>query len=74
MSTAKVVYALDTASIAMSTGGTFTIHRGQKYTTDMQVYREQPQWFSDDPLTGMEDASVEQATAGPGERRNARRG
>ncbi|HZN76022.1 MAG TPA: hypothetical protein VFC00_30695 [Micromonosporaceae bacterium] len=70
----KVVYAIDTASVALSTGSTFTIHRGQKYSTALQVYREQPQWFSEDPLTGMDDAPVEQATATPGEKRNARRG
>ena len=70
----RVVYAVETATVALTTGDTFTIHRGQKYSTDLQVYREQPNWFSDDPLTGMEDAPVEQATAAPGERRNARRG
>lgn len=70
----KVVYAIDTASVALSTGGVFTIYRGQKYSTDLQVYREQPGWFSEDPQTGMEDGPVEQATANPGERRAARRG
>lgn len=70
----KVVYALETASVALSTGGVFTIYRGQKYSTDLQIYREQPGWFSDDPQTGMEDGNVETATATPGERRSVRRG
>ena len=70
----SIVYAVDTASIALTTGGTFTVHRGQKYDTSLQVVCEQPGFFSDDPQTGMEDAPVEQATAAPGERRTARRG
>ena len=69
-----VVYAVETASVALTTGDIFTIHRGQKYSTDLQVVRERPGFFSDDPQTGMEDAPVEQATAAPGERRNVRRG
>lgn len=70
----KVVYAVETASVALSTGDIFTIYRGQKYDSSLQVVREQPGWFSDDPETGMQDAPVEQATAAPGERRNTRRG
>jgi hypothetical protein len=70
----KIVYAVDTATVALTTGETFTIHRGQKYTSDLRVVREQPGFFSDDPQTGMEDAPYEAATAVPGERRNARRG
>jgi hypothetical protein len=71
---ANVVYAVETATVALRTGDTFTIHRGQKYSTALQVVREQPGFFSDDPQTGMEDGPVEQATSAPGERRNVRRG
>lgn len=74
MSATGVVYATETASVALSTGDVFTIHRGQKYSTSLQVVRERPGWFSDDPQTGMEDGPVEQATATPGEKRNTRRG
>lgn len=70
----RIVYAVDTATVALTTGDTFTIHRGQKYDADLQVVREQPGFFSDDPATGMRDAPVEQATAAPGERRSTRRG
>jgi hypothetical protein len=70
----SIKYAVETATVALTTGDTFTIHRGQKYSDNLQVVREQPGFFSDDPNTGMEDAPVETATANPGERRNARRG
>lgn len=70
----KIVFAVETATVALTTGDTFTIHRGQKYDAALQVVREQPGFFSEDPQTGMEDAAVETATAAPGERRNARRG
>jgi hypothetical protein len=70
----SIVYAVETASIALTTGGTYTVHRGQKYSDALQVVREQPGFFSEDPQTGMEDGPVETATATPGERRNARRG
>lgn len=70
----KVVYAVETASCALTTGGIFTIYRGQKYSSDMQVVRDHPGFFSDDPQTGMDEGPAEQATATPGERRNARRG
>lgn len=74
MPTDDVVYAVETATVALTTGSTFTIHRGQRYATNLQVVREQPGFFSDDPRTGLEDAPVEQATAAPGERRSTRRG
>lgn len=70
----NVVYALETVAVPLTTGDIFVIHRGQKYSAALQVVREKPGWFSDDPQTGMEDAPVEQATSVPGERRNARRG
>jgi len=70
----SIVYAVDTATVALTTGDTFTIHRGQKYDSNLQVVREQPGFFDADPQTGMEDGAVETATATPGERRNARRG
>jgi hypothetical protein len=69
----KIVYALETAAVGLTTGDIFTIRRGQKYSSDLQVVRERPGFFSDDPQTGMEDGPVEQATAAPGERRNTRR-
>lgn len=70
----KIVYAVDTATVCLTTGDTFTIHRGQKYDAELQVVREQPGFFSEDPQTGMEDGPVETATAAPGERRSVRRG
>jgi hypothetical protein len=70
----NIVYAVETATVALTTGDTFTIHRGQKYDAALQVVREQPGFFSDDPQTGMEDGPVEQATNAPGERRSTRRG
>lgn len=70
----SIVYAVETAAVALTTGDTFVVHRGQKYDTNLQVVREQPGFFSDDPATGMEDSAVETATATPGERRNTRRG
>jgi hypothetical protein len=70
----SIVYAVETATVALTTGDMFTVHRGQKYSDSLQVVREQPGFFSDDPATGMEDAPVEQATNAPGEKRNARRG
>lgn len=69
----KVVFAVDTAAVALTTGEICNIYRGQRYTDDMRVVREQPGFFSEDPQTGMEDAPVEQATAAPGERRSTRR-
>lgn len=69
----NIVYAVETATVALTTGDTFTIHRGQKYDAELQVVREQPGFFSNDPSTGMQDAPVEQATAAPGERRSTRR-
>jgi len=74
MHMSNIVYAVETATVALTTGDTFTVHRGQKYSAGLQVVREQPGFFSDDPQTGMEDGPVETATSAPGERRNARRG
>lgn len=71
---ANVVYAVETAAVALTTGEIFNIYRGQRYTDDMRVVRERPGFFSDAPDTGMESGVVEQATSAPGERRNARRG
>ena len=71
----KVVCSVDTAAVAVSTGGIVTIHRGQRYDPGARVVGEQPGFLSDDLRTGMEGTPAEQTTtAAPGERRSARRG
>lgn len=71
---AGVVYANETASVAMPTGEVVTIHRGDHYPTDHPVVLRCPGFFTTDARVGMVDADVEQMTAAPGERRTVRRG
>lgn len=60
------------------------VHVGEHYPADDPVVKAMPDAFSPDPRYGvqwtgppppeMAEAPVEQATAGPGEKRNVRRG
>jgi hypothetical protein len=70
----NVVYALDTATVAMPSGEQITIRKGEPYPEDHPVVVRCPGFFSDDTVYGMHARDVEQATAAPGERRNVRRG
>jgi hypothetical protein len=80
-----VVFAVETRHV----GNGLTVHKGQHWPVTDPVVEAYPALFSTDPRYGLvfspnavppemsippdEEASVEQATAGPGERRNARR-
>jgi hypothetical protein len=66
---ADVVYATETASVALPDGGMVTIHEGKPYATNHPVVLRCPGFFSADPVHGIE-RSVETATAVPGERRS----
>lgn len=79
-----VVYAVDTVNIMMPEGNMVLIQRGQPHSSDSPVVRFKPELFSDNaelwsrpaPTSIGADGQplVEQMTANPGERRNARRG
>lgn len=76
----RVVYATATCSVAMPQGGQLQVREGSHWPEDDPLVRAHPDLFSDDPAAGLmysrkpaEEAPVEQATAGPGERRNVRR-
>ena len=66
----SVVYATETASIAMPDGSTFTIKAGQHYPADHPAVVRCRGWFTDSPPD--DGAPVEIATAVPGERRTRR--
>jgi hypothetical protein len=77
----QVVYATATATVAMAEGHSVTIHQGSHWPATDPVVRARPDLFSDDARYGMSfsvpppevaEAPTEQATAGPGERRNVR--
>jgi len=68
----NVVYAKETAAVAMPTGDVVAIRRGDRYDADAPVVLRCPGFFTTDARVGLDD--VEQATAAPGERRNVRRG
>lgn len=80
----NVVYAKGTSVVMTPDGGRHTVMGGQHWPADDPVVRAQPDLFSPDPRYGvtfstpppeMSEAPVEQATAGPGEKRAAvRRG
>jgi len=79
-----VVYATYTAQVVTPDGGRQTVRGGSHWHPSDPVVEAAPEGlFSPDPRYGMsssvplaqlEEPSVEQATAGPGERRNTRRG
>lgn len=78
-----IVYAVNDAVLVLANGASFTVRRGQHWSAADPVVREKPDAFTTDPRYGlaystpppeMADPPVEQATAGPGEKRNVRRG
>jgi hypothetical protein len=81
----RVVFAIGTANVTLSTGATVRVQRGSMVPESDPLVRARPDLFSSDPryapnLLGTElptefseDAPVETASAAPGERRNARR-
>lgn len=83
----KVVYAsCEVAVVPLRDGTQHRVVKGSHWPADDPVVLAQPSLFSDDPRYGLnysrepdgyDDApaerSVEQATAGPGERRQVRR-
>jgi hypothetical protein len=78
-----VVYAVDTAQIPTVECGVVLVRKGEHWPAGDPVVKAAPGLFSTDPRYGMrystepagyDDPAVEQATAGPGEKRNVRRG
>lgn len=77
----QVKYATATTSVGLRHGGTIVVGKGTHWHADDPVVIDHPDLFSDDPRYGLVfteapegfDAPVEQATAGPGEKRNTRR-
>jgi len=80
-----VYVKVDSAVVTLADGTPWTLMKGQHYPASDPVVRENPGMFSADPRYGvtwtgppppeMAEPPVEQATAGPGERRGAvRRG
>jgi len=81
----QVMYVkVDSAVVTLPDGTPWTLVKGQHYPADDPVVRENPGMFSADPRYGvtwtgpppaeLSEPPVEQATAGPGEKRNVRRG
>jgi hypothetical protein len=80
-----VVYVtVDRAVVQLPGGSPWTLVKGQHYPADDPVVKANPGMFSADPRYGVSwtgapppelaEPPVEQATAGPGEKRNVRRG
>ena len=77
-----IVFATDTVSLAMPTGGQILVQRGSHWPVNDPIVRAFPQWFADDPRYGLSwtgeppeelsEAPLEQVTARPGEKRNVR--
>lgn len=77
----RVVYAVETASVAMPGGYPALVQKGSHWPADDPLVLDHPDLFSEDPRYGMsysrpvpEERPVETATAAPGERRSTRRG
>ena len=79
----NVVYAKYTAQVATPDGGRWNVQGGQHWPADDPVVAANPGMFSADARYGvtysaapaeLSDPPVEQATAGPGEKRTVRRG
>lgn len=77
----KIVYANATAQVGTA-NGPLLVGKGTHWPDGDPVVRAHPELFSDDPRFGLvftaepegwDAPPVEQATAGPGERRNTRR-
>ena len=78
-----VVYAKYSAQVGTPDGGRWNVQGGQHWPADDPVVKANPEMFSPDARFGvsfsaapaeLSEAPVEQATAGPGEKRNVRRG
>jgi hypothetical protein len=79
----EVVFATETASLQMASGGTVLVRKGSHWKADDPLVLEWPGFFAADPRYGlawsgnpppeMSEPPVEQATAAPGERRTVRR-
>ena len=75
----SMVYAVDTVQIMMPDESMVLIRKGEPWSTDSPVVQFKPMLFSDQadrpaPTSiGPDGLPVEQATAAPGEKRNARR-
>jgi hypothetical protein len=79
----NVVYATGSTQVTTPDGGRYNVRRGEYWPADDPVVKAaKPGVFSADPLMGglrthngrPPEAPVEQATAGPGEKRTTRRG
>jgi hypothetical protein len=84
----RAVYATATTTVALPTGIAVSVQAGTHWSAEDPVVRAHPELFSDDPRHGMlfsrplapgdypgaDESPVEQATAGPGEKRTTRRG
>lgn len=76
----KIVYATIDGGTATRDGLTVVLHAGDAWTADDPLVKERPDLFAAEPpahvvrRTTSGPPVVEQATAGPGERRNLRRG
>jgi hypothetical protein len=76
-----VKFAQGTELVHLPGGETVRVIKGTHWPATDPIVRARPELFTDDPRFGMlytvepdgYDAPIEQATAGPGERRNARR-
>lgn len=73
-----IVYATGNAVVPLPDGGRIVVRLGSHWPASDPIVKLQPSLFSADPSHGMcatvEPGAVEQATAAPGEKRNARRG
>ena len=79
----NVVYAKYSAQVGAPDGGRWNVQGGQHWPADDPVVLANPGMFSADarygvtysaPPAELSEAPVEQATAGPGEKRATRRG
>lgn len=79
----NVVYAKWSGQVTTPDGGRWNVQGGQHWPENDPVVKASPGMFSSDPRFGVTysaipeelgEAPVEQATAGPGEKRTVRRG
>lgn len=78
----NVVYAVGSGPVDLPGGGRVQVRKGTHWPADDPAVTARPEMFSTDARWGLfytveptgYDAPIEQATAAPGERRNARRG
>jgi len=81
-----IVYAQGDDQVLLNSGATAQVRKGQHWPATDQVVRKRPDLFTTDPRYGLlyteappgydgelNEVSVEDASANPGEKRNARR-